>query len=76
MSIRCFTTPQVRLNLPETCPPLMMDMDRFFEFSFWMAEELLELEGDFAAWQTPATGLYACDANGLPEDLQIDWESC
>ena len=76
MTIRDIT-PKIRLNVPAGNPPLTMDLDRFFEFSFWIAEELLELEADFADWQTPnSMPIPAFDGNGLPHDLKIDFESC
>ena len=70
-------TPKIRLNVPAGSPPLTMDLDSFFDFSFWLAEELLELEADFADWQTPnSMPIPAFDGNGLPDDLKIDIESC
>lgn len=32
---------------------MTMDMQQFFELSFWMAEELLDLEAQFSEWTTP-----------------------
>ena len=77
MAIRNFSAPKIRLNVPAGRPVLLMDMDRFFEFSFWMAEELLDLEAEYSDWQTPASSpLQEFDANGLPVDLEIDLENC
>lgn len=77
MAIRNYSAPMIRLNVPTGRPALLMEMDRFFEFSFWMAEELLDLESDFSDWQTPASSpLHEFDANGLPVDLEIDLENC
>lgn len=77
MSIRNLSTPKIRLNVPAGRNPMYMEMDRFFEFSFWMAEELVDLEAEFDDWKTPAScSSVAYDANGLPEDLSIDFESC
>ena len=77
MAIRDFSTPKIRLNVPTGNPPLLMDMDQFFEFSFWIAEELLDLEAEYSDWQTPASmPVPEFDANGLPEDLKIDFENC
>lgn len=81
MSIQTLRTnlpesPQIRLNTRFGRPPLTMKLDCFFEFSFWLAEELLELEEQFAdrssdpEQYSPQT----FDANGLPEDLQIDFD--
>ena len=41
------TTPQLDLNRRPDVGPWMVDMQRFFEFSFWMAEELIDLEVRF-----------------------------
>ena len=78
MAIRTSSPPQVRLNVPVGRPALMMDLNHFFEFSFWMAEELLDLEAEYSEWQTPASkgALPEFDGNGLPEDLKIDFENC
>ena len=78
MIFRTIDTPKIRLAVPAGQPPLMMDLDSFFEFSFWMAEELLELEAEFSHWQTPNSNplLPTYDANGLPDDLKIDFEAC
>jgi len=68
--------PQIRLNTPTGQPPLMMKLDNFFEFSFWLAEELLELEARFAEPSCVScdTESMIFDANGLPENLQIDFD--
>lgn len=55
MNLRKIQTPKINLNVPAGAVPLTMDMQKFFEFSFWMAEELLDLEAEFAMWQTPAS---------------------
>ena len=41
---REITPPRLNLNRTPGEPPLMVDMQAFFEFTFWMAEELLDLE--------------------------------
>jgi hypothetical protein len=43
MNIPEIKSPQLNLSQDSGRPPLMVDMERFFEFSFWMAEELLDL---------------------------------
>ncbi len=48
-------TPKIKLNVPAGTTPLSMDMQKFFEFSFWMAEELLDLEAQFSHWKTPGS---------------------
>jgi hypothetical protein len=47
MSVRPMTTPQLDLSRRPNVGPWMVDMQRFFEFSFWMAEELIDLEVRF-----------------------------
>jgi hypothetical protein len=47
MPIRNVDSPKIDLNRNSTLPPLMVDLQKFFEFSFWMAEELLDLEARF-----------------------------
>jgi hypothetical protein len=55
MTVRELPTPKINLNVPPGTPPLTMEMQKFFDFSFWMAEELLDLEAQFSNWQTPAS---------------------
>lgn len=80
MSIQTLRTqlpePQIRLNTQLGQPPLTMKLDHFFEFSFWLAEELLELEDRFAEPLCVScdTEPMTFDANGLPENLQIDFD--
>ena len=47
MTIREINPPQIDLNRRPGARPLMVDMQSFFEFSFWMAEELLDLEAQY-----------------------------
>ena len=77
MHTRELTTPKIRLNVPAGSPSLMMDLEQFFELNFWLAEELLDLEAKYDHWRTPNSNpIPVFDANGLPEDLKIDFESC
>ena len=39
--------PQLDLSRRPELGPWMVDMQDFFEFSFWMAEELIDLEARF-----------------------------
>ena len=48
MVVRTPQLPQINLSLSSFAPPLFVDMEAFFEFSFWMSEELLDLEARFA----------------------------
>ena len=43
MNLPNIESPKLNLSRKAGRPPLMVDMERFFEFSFWMAEELLDL---------------------------------
>ena len=47
--IRTTQLPQLDLARHTFDLPLLVDMEAFFEFSFWIAEELLELESEFRA---------------------------
>ncbi|MEM9409915.1 MAG: hypothetical protein AAGA30_02310 [Planctomycetota bacterium] len=75
MAIRTLTPPRIQLQKSRFGPELFMDLEQFFEFSFWIAEELIELETEFTEWQTPATVTsMEFDANGLPEDIDFDFD--
>ena len=39
-------SPKFNLNRNSAGQPFQVDMERFFEFSFWIAEELLDLEAE------------------------------
>ena len=39
--------PQINLACRKFEPPLYVDMEAFFEFSFWITEELLDLEANY-----------------------------
>ena len=43
MNVPKSKSPQLNLNRKPDAQPLLVDMERFFEFSFWIAEELLDL---------------------------------
>ena len=43
MNLPDIEAPKLNLSRHPDRPPLMVDMERFFEFSFWIAEELLDL---------------------------------
>lgn len=47
MVIRTPQVPQLDLSRSPYERPLFVDMEAFFDFSFWIAEELLELEARF-----------------------------
>ena len=39
--------PKLNLSRTPDSRPFLVDMERFFEFSFWMAEELLDLIAEY-----------------------------
>jgi hypothetical protein len=47
INIRTPQLPQLNLNRSEFTPAFFVDMESFFAFSFWMSEELLDLESRF-----------------------------
>ena len=47
MVIRTPQLPQLNLSRNDFDQPFFVDMESFFEFSFWMSEELLDLEEQF-----------------------------
>ena len=46
-------SPKLNLNRKPDGQPLLVDMERFFEFSFWIAEELLDLVAEHRPEFTP-----------------------
>ncbi len=53
MAIRTPQLPQLNLSRSQYEQPLFVDMEAFFDFSFWMSEELLDLETRFAPIYQP-----------------------
>jgi hypothetical protein len=53
MAIRTPQLPQLNLARQTYERPFFVDMEAFFEFSFWMSEELLDLESRFADENRP-----------------------
>ncbi len=45
--LREFAAPKLNLGGTEYDPPIAVDMQRWFEFNFWLVEELLDLEAKF-----------------------------
>ena len=41
--VRSATAPKVNLHWGRESQPIPVDMQKWFEFNFWMAEELLDL---------------------------------
>ena len=52
MNKREIHQPRIRLNDRLGNEPMTMDMQQFFELSFWIAEELLDLEAEYRDWMT------------------------
>lgn len=40
-------SPMLNLNRRDDQPPFFVDLQAYFEFCFWMTEELLDLEAQF-----------------------------
>ena len=53
MAIRTPQVAQLNLARHRYDLPFFVDMEAFFEFSFWMSEELLDLEARFADQHSP-----------------------
>ena len=47
MNLPDIQSPKLNLTRRPSQLPFMVDMERFFEFSFWLAEELLDLEAQY-----------------------------
>ena len=53
MANRTQQAPQLNLSRSKFEKPLFVDMEAFFEFSFWISEELLDLESQFVSKHQP-----------------------
>ena len=53
MAIRENHPPRLNLSRNSDQADLFVDLQSFFEFSFWMAEELLDLEANFRPTRRP-----------------------
>ena len=53
MVIRTPQLPQLNLARNQFDRPLFVDMESFFDFSFWISEELLDLEAKFLTKNQP-----------------------
>jgi hypothetical protein len=53
MVIRTPQLPQLNLSRNQFDQPFFVDMESFFEFSFWVSEELLDLEFRFKPKNLP-----------------------
>lgn len=54
MNLRLPHSPEIDLFSNQFEEPIRIDVDAFVEFSFWISEELLELESRFADPRVPA----------------------
>ena len=53
MVIRTPQLPELNLARNQYDQPFFVNMESFFEFSFWMSEELLDLESKFKPQNQP-----------------------
>ncbi len=53
MANRIYEAPQLNLSRNKFEKPLFVDMEAFFDFSFWISEELLDLESQFMPKHEP-----------------------
>ncbi len=67
MVIRTPQLPQLNLSRNQFERPFFVDMESFFEFSFWISEELLDLEAKFKHRNQPRKPMVEepLDATGL-----------
>ena len=53
MNLRTVQSPQLNLQRSKFDRPFLVDMESFFDFSFWISEELLDLEARFKEKNRP-----------------------
>lgn len=70
MTQREFTPPMLNLTREQGQAPLRINMETFFEFTFWLAEELQDLEAHYDPNRNKAG--FDCDIP-WPDDLTPDW---
>ena len=71
MTQREYSTPKLNLTRQSDQPPLRIGMETFFDFTFWLAEELQDLEARFDSNRNKAG--FDCDIP-WPDDMQqVDW---
>lgn len=66
MTDRQLTPPKLNLTRDPAQPPMLVSMESFFDFCFWMAEELQDLEAQFDPNRNCAG--FDCDIP-FPDDL-------
>ena len=70
MTDRELTPPQLNLSRNVGQPPMRIGMDAFFEYCFWLAEELQDLEAIHDPNRNTAG--FDCDIP-FPDDLAAGW---
>ena len=69
MTVREITPPQLNLTRDPGQPPMRISMESFFDFCFWLAEELQDLEAQFDPHRNLAG--FDCDIP-WPDDLTAE----
>ena len=67
---RELTPPQLNLTRDPSRQPMLVNMETFFEYCFWLAEELQDLEATHDRNRNCAG--VDCDIP-FPDDLAADW---
>ena len=62
--------PMLNLTRDASRPPMRISMENFFEFTFWLAEELQDLEAQHDPHRNRAG--FDCDIP-WPDDMTVDW---
>lgn len=70
MTQRELTPPKLNLTRDPAQPPMFVHMETFFEYCFWLAEELQDLEAKHDRNRNRAG--VDCDIP-FPDDLAADW---
>ncbi len=70
MTQREITPPKLNLSRNPAESPLCVSMESFFEFCFWLAEELQDLEAQYDPNRNCAG--FDCDIP-FPDDLAAEW---
>ena len=67
MTSREQNRPRISLQARRGEVPMTMDMQQFFELSFFIAEELLDLEAQYCDWMTAESVKKPILANRCPD---------
>lgn len=70
MTQREFIPPTLNLTRDASQAPMRISMESFFEFTFWLAEELQDLEAQYDPNRNKAG--FDCDIP-WPDDMTVDW---